>query len=176
MTDFASRHGRPAEKEDFGQTLAVWGVKSGAYLMLPILGPSTFRDTVGFGVDIATNPFTYARSAVVRWPLTYTIAQFGLKAVNVRSGLIDAGADKFLAASMDQYVTVRSAFLQQRQFQIYNGNPPVENDAEPADAPLAPGAQPPALNVPLSLDVKTTALSMVPDSPRLDHDMNPMPR
>ncbi len=143
LSDRATNLGRPEEPEDFGQTLAWWGVKSGPYLMLPLIGPSTIRDTVGFGVDIATNPFDYGRRAVVPFTIYATIGKFGAQTIDLRSRLIDSGAEGLLANSLDEYATVRSAYLQRRQSQIYDGNPPDPDDAPVGDAPLAPGATPP---------------------------------
>lgn len=142
LADVATGLGRPEEKEDFGQTFAVWGFKSGPYLMLPFFGPSTLRDGVGIGVEFAVDPVPYVRNRTVRWTTVDSIGEFGLKAVDLRSSLIDADADGLLASSLDEYATVRSAFLQRRQSQIYDGNPPDEDDV--GNAPLAPGATPPA--------------------------------
>lgn len=143
LADRATDLGRPEEPEDFGQTLAWWGVKSGPFVMLPLLGPSTIRDTVGFGVDIATNPFDYGRRAVVPFTIYVTIGKFVGQTIDLRSRLIDSGADGLLANSLDEYATVRSAYLQRRQSLIYDGNPPDPDDAPVGDAPLAPGATPP---------------------------------
>ncbi|MGI4878321.1 MAG: MlaA family lipoprotein [Janthinobacterium lividum] len=143
LTDRATGLGRPEEPEDFGQTLAIWGFSSGPYLMLPFFGPSTFRDAAGRAGDFGLDPFPYARDALLDWHFVYSIGETGLSVVNLRSGLIDSDADGLLAGSLDEYATVRSAFLQHRQSQIYDGNPPQDDDIEPADAPLAPGATPP---------------------------------
>lgn len=144
LVDVATKWGRPEEKEDFGQTFAVWGIKSGPYLMLPFFGPSTLRDGVGLGVEFALDPVPYARNAVIHWTTLDSVGLFGLRAIDLRSQLIDQDADGLLAGSLDEYATVRSAFLQHRQSQIYDGNPPDEEDVIPADAPLAPGATPPS--------------------------------
>lgn len=139
IVDVATDWGLREQKEDYGQTLAMWGFKSGPYLMLPFFGPSTLRDGVGLGVEFAGgDPVPYVRNRITRWRFTNTIEEFGLKAINLRSTLIDAGADSVLAGSLDEYATVRSAYLQRRQSQIYDGSPPDEDDV--GDAPLAPGA------------------------------------
>lgn len=148
VADVATDLGRPEEKEDFGQTFAVWGIKSGPYLMLPFFGPSTFRDGVGTAAGFAADPFPYVRDIAVNWKTLYSVAQFGLTAVDLRSQLIDADADSLLAGSLDEYATVRSAYLQRRQSQIYDGNPPDEDEVAPPDAPLAPGATPPPAPAP----------------------------
>ncbi len=137
LVDVATDWGLPEQKEDFGQTFAVWGIKSGPYLMLPFFGPSTLRDGVGLGVEFVADPVPYVRNRITRWRTVNTIESFGLKALNLRSSLIDAGADGILSSSLDEYATVRSAYLQRRQSQIYDGSPPDEEDV--SDAPLAPG-------------------------------------
>lgn len=161
IVDVATDWGLPEQKEDFGQTFAVWGIKSGPFLMLPFFGPSTFRDGVGLGIEFVADPVPYVRNRITHWRFVNTIEQFGLKALNLRSNLIDAGADSVLAGSLDEYATVRSAYLQRRQSQIYDGSPP--DEAEPADAPLAPGAvpappaAPPPTPVPSATDRPTSA-------------------
>jgi len=157
LADVATDLGRFEEKEDFGQTFAVWGIKSGPYLMLPFFGPSTIRDGVGLGVEFAVDPVPIVRNAVLNWKFYYSVGQFGLRAVDLRSTLIDVDADGILASSLDEYATVRSAYLQRRQSQIYDGNPPDE-DAAPADAPLAPGGSvQPVTPVPSASDKPTAA-------------------
>ena len=142
LADHATGMGLPEQSEDFGQTLAVWGVKSGPYLMLPFFGPSTFRDAGGTGVDFASDPVPYARNAIFHPSFIAKAAQFVVQTLDLRSKLIDAGADDVLNSSLDEYATVRSAYLQRRQSEIYDGSPPDEDEAPVADAPLAPGAAP----------------------------------
>lgn len=142
LADHATGMGLPEQSEDFGQTLAVWGIKSGPYLMLPLLGPSTFRDAGGFAVDTVSDPVTYARKAAFHPDFWAKAGQFALQTLDLRSKLIDAGADDVLTSSLDEYATVRSAYLQRRQSDIYDGNPPVDDDDPVDDAPLAPGATP----------------------------------
>ena len=137
LVDVATDWGLPEQKEDFGQTFAVWGISSGPYLMLPFFGPSTIRDGAGLGLEFVADPVPYVRNRITRWRTINTVESFGLKALNLRSSLIDAGADGILSSSLDEYATVRSAYLQRRQSQIYDGSPPDEDDV--TDAPLAPG-------------------------------------
>jgi len=154
LADHATDLGRPEEPEDFGQTLAVWGVKSGPFVMLPLIGPSTLRDATGFAVDIFTDPFDYGRTAVIKFGLTDKVGKFAAQVIDLRSQLIDNGAEGLLANSLDEYATVRSAYLQRRQSSIYDGNPPDPDDAPaPPMAPTgaaspAPAVSPPAV-VPL---------------------------
>ena len=115
----ASSGGKP-RKEDFGQTLAVWGADEGPYLVLPIAGPSNARDTVGLGVDILTDPLT--------WLLTP-----GWSYVRSGTGAIDGTArahDRIAETrqdSIDFYAAIRSLYRQNRAQEIANGaNDPFE--------------------------------------------------
>jgi phospholipid-binding lipoprotein MlaA len=132
------------EPEDFGQTLAVWGVKSGPYVMLPFFGPSSVRDAVGFGLDQFGDPFDIQLQRE-----TKALEYYGIRAVSLldtRSFLMDT-ADSLLRGSADEYATVRSAYLQLRENQIYDGNPPQdEEEIEPlgSDEPAAATPEPAA--------------------------------
>ncbi len=145
LADHASDMGLEERPEDLGQTLAVWGVGSGPYLMLPFFGPSMVRDAVGVGAEFAgADPYRYFKSHI---GLTTRQQQAGtvIEAIDKRSYLMDT-TDTFLKTSLDDYTTLRSAFLQSRQSLIYDGAPPEE---EPADAASlatpapAPGVAPP---------------------------------
>ncbi len=142
LADHATDLGRPEEPEDFGQTLAVWGVKSGPYLMLPLFGPSTLRDGIGLGVDTVTDPFTYGRNAVLHPTFLAKVGVFGGGVIDLRSRIIDAGGDKVLDDSLDEYATIKSAYLQRRQNQIYDGNPPLDDEEGEPPASPAPAAPP----------------------------------
>lgn len=93
---------------DFGQTLGYWGVPPGPYLMLPILGPSTLRDTVGFSVETGGDLVQSISSVSTRNSL------FALRAVETRAGLLRAGA-VLDDAALDKYTFTREVFLQRRQ-------------------------------------------------------------
>ena len=138
LADHATDLGRPEEKEDFGQTFAWWGIPSGPYVMLPVFGPRTLTDTGGLAADFVADPFDVARTAVVHIGIGGTVLFYGAKATVTRASLLDAGADGFLADSLDEYATLRSAYLQRRWGQIWDGNPPDEPDVlddVPAAAP-----------------------------------------
>lgn len=107
----------PKHNEDFGQTLGYWGVKSGPYLMLPILGPSTIRDGIGFYVD--TRPSQMRRVGHMR-----TRNQLYLtRGISRRAQLLEQ--EKILeGAAIDRYELIRDAYLQRRQSLVYDGNPP----------------------------------------------------
>ncbi len=147
LADNATDLNRPAEPEDFGQTLAVWGVKSGPYLMLPFFGPATLRDGAGLVVDGFADPVPYARNSVLHTHFAARTGQSAVGILNLRSNLTDGGADKALADSLDEYATIKSAYLQRRQNLIYDGNPPLDDedlgpppatDAAPATNPAVP--------------------------------------
>ena len=139
LADHATAMGRPEEPEDFGQTFAVWGFSSGPYLMLPLLGPSTLRDGIGTGIEFVADPVPYARKAAFHPDFLTKAGVFGGRIIDLRSKLVDAGADEVLKSSLDEYATVKSAYLQRRQFEIYDGVVP-DDEAPVEDAPLAPGA------------------------------------
>lgn len=115
--DVATNMGLPSYKEDFGQTLGYWGGEPSPYLVLPFLGPSTLRDTIGLGGDIVTDPLFSLERNTVYWGFV------ALDAVNTRADLLTAG--KILEeAAIDPYIFVRDAYLQRRRSQIYDGSPP----------------------------------------------------
>ncbi len=113
--DVASRMELPKNREDFGQTLGYWGVGEGAYIVLPLLGPSSVRDTVGLVGDFAVNPVTWATdSSPIQWGL------WGLNLINRRAGVLPL--ERALAgAQIDPYVFQRSAYLQQRRSLVQDG-------------------------------------------------------
>lgn len=117
LADHATGFGLKPTPEDFGQTLARWGVKSSAYLVLPVLGPSTVRDGVGTGVAFFGDPYRIClRDCGLPHGVPFAVT--ALETVDTRAQLIDAGADAFLDSSADSYATARSAFLQRRQAQL----------------------------------------------------------
>lgn len=121
LFDPASQLGIPAGDEDFGQTLGRWGVRSGPYVVLPLLGPSTVRDTVGFVGDQFTDPKYYLVN-----DLWLNAGLSVLSLVDSRAGLL--GTDEVLASSFDPYVFMRNAFLHRREFQVQDGTPPAEQE------------------------------------------------
>jgi len=119
--DPATMVGLEDNSEDFGQTLGHWGVGQGWFLMLPFLGPTTNRDLVGTGGDYFTNPLQYADTSD-RVDLGYQ----GMRLVDLRASLL--GTEGILREQFDPYVFVRGLYLQRRQSQVYDGNPPPEDD------------------------------------------------
>jgi phospholipid-binding lipoprotein MlaA len=122
--DVATPLGFERHNEDFGQTLGWWGVPSGPYFVLPLLGPSTIRDTAGRGGDYFVSPYDYLELTTPQaWGL-YTA-----RAVDFRASLL--GTDRLLdEASFDPYAFQRDAWLQRRLNQVHDGNPPVMNEEE----------------------------------------------
>jgi phospholipid-binding lipoprotein MlaA len=115
--DFAAHHADlPKRDEDFGQTLAVWGVGNGAYLMLPIFGPTTFRDLTGTVVDVGMNPLTWAEfegDSTVRTTLLVT------DIVDIRSQT--GPAIETVRAAVDPYAQARALYIQNRAERVRNG-------------------------------------------------------
>src|SRR3989338_6302756 len=109
--------------EDFGQTLGYWGVGSGPYIVLPILGPSTVRDGAGLYVDSRPSRLRHVDHIRSRNQLYLT------KAVNHRAQLLDQ--EKILdEAALDRYEFIRDAYLLRRRSLVYDGNPPREKYEE----------------------------------------------
>jgi len=116
LFDVATAQGMPEYDEDFGQTLAVWGIPEGPYLFVPILGPNTLLDAVSTPVDILSDPLIYYDNASVRDKI------YGLRVIDLRARLLTA--EKLLEDAKDPYLTLRESYLQNRRFQVYDGDPP----------------------------------------------------
>lgn len=117
LIDVAAAHGAIGHDEDFGQTLAVWGVGDGPYLMIPLLGPSTARDAVGKAGDYALDPTHHIR--IKRHLLWLGLREY-LNVVDTRARSLEA-LDGIERDSLDYYAAVRSLYRQNRVFQIRNG-------------------------------------------------------
>jgi phospholipid-binding lipoprotein MlaA len=116
LIDVATAQGMDVYDEDFGQTLAVWGLPEGPFLFIPILGPNTVLDAVSIPVDILSDPLIHYDNSSVRDKI------YILRAIDLRARLLTA--EILLEDSKDPYLTLREAYLQNRRFQIYDGNPP----------------------------------------------------
>ena len=120
LFDAATGFGFARHDEDFGQTLGVWGFPEGPYLVLPILGPSPLRDTVGLAVDYFLDPLTYVfENNDVEW---LSLVRYGVRAVDSRSRNVET-LDEIERTAIDFYATVRSLYRQQRLDEIRNGEP-----------------------------------------------------
>jgi phospholipid-binding lipoprotein MlaA len=140
LFDPASAAGLDSNDEDLGQTLGKWGVKSGPYLMLPVLGPSSVRDAFSRAADTYFEPVWYLEDDSTR----YLIRVVDL--LDQRAGLLEL--DSQIGRSYDRYAFIRNAWMQRREYQIKDGN--VEDESlqleeefkdEPAAEP-APAAEP----------------------------------
>ena len=129
--DIASEMGLEKHDEDFGQTLGRWGVGDGAYIVLPVVGSRTVRDTFGFAVDSYADPVWNYHNVAARNSLG------ALRFESIRAQLLPA--DKTVEeAALDKYVYIRDAYLQRRRYLIYDGRPPQEKDGGSA---LDPGSR-----------------------------------
>jgi len=138
VLDVASNAKLPHHDEDLGQTLGLWGVPPGPYVMMPFFGPASLRDLPSAIMDRFIEPLSWYNYGNERW------FAFALDVVDTRARLLP------LEASMDQvydkYAFIRNAYLQRRLYKVYDGNPPEESidealeDPDPgADSALEPG-------------------------------------
>ena len=151
LLDYAKGEGLAHHDNGFGTTLGRYGVRPGPYIYLPVLGPSDVRDGVGSGVDVLLNPQTW---------IGYGARPAAGTAETISGGLntfADADADlqTLKATSTDEYATLRSLFLQNRQAQIrgeavdVNALPDFDDPKAPGTAPAAPGSRSPTGRRPL---------------------------
>ncbi len=119
--DVATYAGLNQNDEDFGQTLAVWGVPSGPYLVLPLLGPSTFRGVPGVVFDTAANPISY-----LTWPIAAPIA--AMAGID-RRATADSSLQFIDEAAVDSYVFTREAYLQYRDYLASDGKQEYTDDS-----------------------------------------------
>jgi phospholipid-binding lipoprotein MlaA len=115
--DVAKRMGLEYRSEDFGLTLARWGLGTGPYLVLPLLGPSDVRDAIGLVPDNYLNPVSY----VTPMPDRYIL--IGMNLIDTRASLLDASR-LIEEAALDRYQFTRDAYFQRRRSKQYEGNPP----------------------------------------------------
>ncbi|HSD73860.1 MAG TPA: VacJ family lipoprotein [Steroidobacteraceae bacterium] len=150
VLDPASRVGLDKNDEDLGQTLGVWGVPSGPYIVLPFLGPSTIRDAPSTFAEFFVDPLTYAD---VKWEVLWGAR--ALDIVDVRAQLL--ALDPVIARSYDPYAFVRNSWLQRREYQVRDGDVAEEDleeglepegelpeEASPAEEEQPPQDEPPS--------------------------------
>lgn len=131
VLDWATEMGLEKHNEDFGQTFGRWGVGEGPYMVLPLVGSSTVRDSFGQLIDYGVDPVSRHRPVAARNVMQVT------RVISRRADLLDAS--RILEeAALDKYVFERDAYLQRRRSLVYDGNPPRESsrfsptkDAEP---------------------------------------------
>jgi len=121
LFDVASDMGLTTDDEDFGQTMGVWGVEEGPYVVLPLLGPSTVRDGAGLFVDTTSDANMIDKTEGIGFISSSTI-----NIIDKRVELLPA--TDMLDLSDDPYTMMRSSYLQKRKFDVFDGNLPVEED------------------------------------------------
>jgi phospholipid-binding lipoprotein MlaA len=124
VLDIASEMRIERSTEDFGQTLGRWGINTGPYLVLPLLGPSTLRDTLAMPIDTKGSPASHIDNVATRNSVT------ALNLLNQRSRLLQA-SEMLDQVALDPYTFTRDAFMQRRRNSVYDGNPPDEVDGAP---------------------------------------------
>jgi len=123
LFDVASDMELITDSEDFGQTMALWGVGEGPYVVIPLLGPSTVRDGAGLYVDLTSDANLVNEMNDVGF-----VSASAINIIDKRVELLPA--TDLLDKSDDPYITMRSSYLQKRKFDIFDGNPPIEEDDE----------------------------------------------
>ncbi|MDZ7643849.1 MAG: VacJ family lipoprotein [Woeseiaceae bacterium] len=120
LLDIGMEFGLEEHDEDFGQTLAVWGVGDGPYVMLPFLGPRTLRDAIVLPVDWLGDPLYHYDNTSAKDKLVV------LDIIDMRYRLLSA--ERFLEDSETPYITLRESYLQNRNYNVHDGNPPMDDD------------------------------------------------
>lgn len=120
LFDVATSAGLEEQREDFGQTAAVWGMPAGPYVVLPFLGPRTLRDALFSPINKIAEPLVHYDNTSVRDKLLV------LELIAIRERFLSA--DKLLQDSKDPYVTLRESYLQNREYQVFDGEPPEDDD------------------------------------------------
>ncbi|MGB2816141.1 MAG: MlaA family lipoprotein [Burkholderiaceae bacterium] len=135
--DVGTRMGLERHREDFGQTLGKWGLGQGPFLVLPLFGPSSFRDSAGLGVETFLDVNFWINNVSVRNTI------FGVRTVNARDQLLQTD-DLISGAALDKYTFIRDGYLQRRRNQVFDGNPPREKDPYDEEQDPEPPAKPAA--------------------------------
>ena len=137
ILDVASEFGLTHYYEDFGQTLGRWGFGAGAYIVWPLIGPSTVRDTIALPLDRTASPALYINSG------GYQFGIVGLQIINTRARFL--GASRVIDdIALDKYTFIRDAYLQRRRSLVFDGDTPVVPDApSPTGMPGASAAPDP---------------------------------
>jgi phospholipid-binding lipoprotein MlaA len=162
VLDIATQAGLPKHNEDLGQTLGYWGVPSGPYLVLPILGSSTLRDTAALPGDWYGDLWTHKRPSNVRNIGTV------VKAVDLRATYLDA-SDLVEGAALDRYEFIRDGYLQRREGQVNDGRQSAAaNDSGKLDMKAAYGDDAPAPQT----DTPVTPVTPVEPSPATPAPVN----
>ena len=120
LIDVATDMGLERQNEDFGQTFAHWGVPDGPYVVVPIFGPWTLRGALALPLNFLADPLLHYDNSSIRDKVYF------LRSIDARHRLFPAEA--LLEGSPDRYLTIRESWIQRRQFLIYDGDPPVDDD------------------------------------------------
>ena len=115
----ATKMGAEKHNEDFGQTFAAWGIPDGPFVVVPLLGPRTLRDALTIPLNIYVDPLIWYENSAVRDKL------YLIRAIDLREKLF--AAESLLKGSQDRYLSTREAYLQNRLFLIYDGDPPTDD-------------------------------------------------
>jgi phospholipid-binding lipoprotein MlaA len=138
--DVATEFGLDHQYEDFGQTLGAWGVGPGAYVVWPVLGPSSVRESFALPLDRSVSPALAFRGGAIKYEIT------ALQIINTRAGLL--GASRVVDdIALDKYTFVRDAYLQRRRSLVFDGDEPPRPEEPAADA-KAPAAAASAASAP----------------------------
>jgi phospholipid-binding lipoprotein MlaA len=137
LVDLATPSGLKRQPADFGQTLFVWGLPSGPYLVLPIMGPTNARDAIGGGVDSYADPFTILANA--RGVAELTIARFPADGIDQRASVLDV-LDDLKKNAVDYYAELRSMSQQHRAAELSRAEAPAAAPSLYTD----PGSAPPS--------------------------------
>jgi phospholipid-binding lipoprotein MlaA len=155
VMDFAGRHGLARQSGDFGQTLYAWGVHDGPYLVLPVVGPSSPRDTVGMTADLFVNPFLWLAPRF-KYKTSLSVTEAAVGGIDERSRNIDT-LDEIQREAVDFYASMRSLYRQNRAAELRHGVPPPapkgedlysDPDSDPGAAPVVSPQQLPTLEQP----------------------------
>jgi len=120
LFDAVGRISDEAYPERFGETFSVWGIPDGPFVVIPILGPATVSDAFGIPLGFLSDPLFHVDDNSTKWII------YGIRAVDLRQRLF--AAEILMEDSFDRYLTIRESYLQNRQFRVYDGDPPEDED------------------------------------------------
>jgi phospholipid-binding lipoprotein MlaA len=120
LFDVATHSGVESSPETWGQTFAVWGIPDGPFVVVPILGPRTLSGAFAIPFNFASDPTFYLDDSTEKWAL------YGIRTIDARMQLFEV--DELVKDAYDPYIRIREAFLQNRRFRIFDGNPPEDED------------------------------------------------
>ena len=153
--DVASEIGIPRHKEDFGQTLGRWGFGAGAYVVWPLFGPSTVRDSIALPFDRAASPALLIDDGRTQFSLTV------LQVINTRANLL--GASQVLDdIALDKYSFLRDAYLQRRRSLVYDGDAPDTDSDSDSSSDATPQSAAPAASEPAKAASSAAAAASSP--------------